>query len=339
MLTQIRIGVTFASWFSLVVLATSLSALGQATTLIQAKPREIGNLKPPAVGFEKGPVIPGLRDGAIPQGIAYAAERKKLIVSHYFDDGTKPSCLSVLNKRGGKLVATITLKDNLGKPHMGHAGGIAVMDDSLFVASDGQVMRYKLDAIISDNPPEAVLPVASSRSETKASFCSATEKFLFVGEFAYQQKFITDRSHHLNVRDGETQRAWVCGYSINDPFGDPELVLSIPDRVQGMCVTDKYIFLSVSYGRMNRSEILIYRNPIDEKAHMLATVRSGKKVPLWILDCENPLSKIDFPPMSEGIVMIDGRLAVISESGAKKYAFGGKGPLDYILFLDTSEIP
>jgi len=59
----------------------------------------------------------------------------------------------------------------------------------------------------------------------------------------------------------------------------------------------------------------------------------GTTVPLWYLDGENCLKKIDFPPMAEGITMIGGRLAVLSESGATKYQRGGKGALDFILLL------
>ena len=68
----------------------------------------------------------------------------------------------------------------------------------------------------------------------------------------------------------------------------------------------------------------------------MVKVNSGATVPLWFLDGENYLGEIDFPPMSEGIVMIGDRLAVLSESGAQKYQFGGKGPLDLVVLLDVS---
>jgi hypothetical protein len=41
--------------------------------------------------------------------------------------------------------------------------------------------------------------------------------------------------------------------------------------------------------------------------------------------------------MSEGITMIDDRLAVLSESGAEKYQQGGLGPLDHIVLIDLEE--
>ena len=104
-----------------------------------------------------------------------------------------------------------------------------------------------------------------------------------------------------------------------------------------MHVTDGRVFLSLSYGRRNRSTIVIYRNPLREAAHSKVTLSDGTTVPLWYLDGENYLTEIDFPPMAEGITMIGNRLAVLSESGAAKFQPRGKGPLDFILLLDVSE--
>ncbi len=47
---------------------------------------------------------------------------------------------------------------------------------------------------------------------------------------------------------------------------------------------------------------------------LACALRSGDKVPLWFLDGRNYIGEIDFPPMSEGIVMIGEQLAVLSES-------------------------
>jgi hypothetical protein len=83
--------------------------------------------------------------------------------------------------------------------------------------------------------------------------------------------------------------------------------------------------------------IVVYRNPIGDEPHTTVTLSNGNRVPLWFLDGENYLGEIDFPPMSEGIVMIGNQLAVLSESGANKYQFGGKGPVDRVMLLDVSQ--
>lgn len=102
-------------------------------------------------------------------------------------------------------------------------------------------------------------------------------------------------------------------------------------------MTDGRLFLSLSYGRGNRSTIVIYRNPLREAPHSKATLSDGTTVPLWYLDGENYLREIDFPPMAEGITMIGNRLAVLPESGAAKFQSRGKGALDYILLLDVPQ--
>jgi len=255
-----------------------------------------------------------------------------MLISHYCERG--PACVSILEN--GRLVSAVTLNEISGRPHGGHAGGLAVAGDSIFVASDGSVLQYELASLIQKQPPATVTPEHIRNCETNADFCTATDELLLVGEFTYRDKYPTRPSHHLKDRKGVRKYAWVCGYDLKHPLGPPTCVLSVRQKVQGMCVSGDLVFLSVSYGRRNRSLIVVYRNPIGQPAHRAVKLRDGRTVPLWFLDGENYLGEIDFPPMSEGIVMIRNRLAVLSESGAEKYQSGGRGPLDVILSLDVS---
>lgn len=319
----------------LLALVVNLQAADEpSVSLAQGEPRNAGGLEPPSVPYIRGPVIPGLQQKAVPQGMAVTGQR--IFISHYFDDG--PSCLSVLDGETGVLQASVVLREAAGKTHRGHVGGIAVLGDSLFVASDGKCLQYALEPLLREKLPQSVLPVASRRCETAASFCAATDELLLIGEFAHGLQYRTATSHHLRDRKGVRKYAWVCGYPADDPFGPPTCVLSIRQRVQGICVSGDRVYLSISWGRRNRSTIAVYRNPIGGAAHSTARLRDGTAVPLWFLDGENWLGNINFPPMSEGIVMLKDRLAVLAESGAGKYQRGGKGPLDQILLLDVSGI-
>ena len=318
--------------------ATSLAASNPQTDqgqppLTQAPPRDYRRLKPPSVPFVEGPIVPGLRQNAVPQGITYARAQNRILISHYFDDA--PSRVSIVDNSNGAITSSIVLKEGPARFHHGHVGGIAALDGSLWVASDGQILRYDLKPLLSDRPPATVVPVAIRRAETKASFCTATADTLFVGEFAYGSDYPTDRSHHSRDRRGVKKYAWVCGYSANDPLGKPTFVLSVRQRVQGMHVTDGRVYLSLSHGRRNRSTIVVYRNPLREAPHSKVGLSDGVTVPLWHLDGANYLTEIDFPPMAEGIAMIGNRLAVLSESGATKFQRRGKGALDMILLLDV----
>ena len=261
--------------------------------------------------------------------------KNAILISHYFENAA--SCVSVVNMTTGQLVSCVTLQDHVGQPHHGHVGGLAVLGDSLFVASDQRVFRYKLADFFMRNSESALAASASQQSETKASFCTATTKRLFVGEFAYGTKYPTESSHHLKDRAGVRKYAWVCGYDRNDRLGMPTCVLSVRQKVQGMCVSGDRVYLSVSYGRANRSRIVVYRNPIGDEAHKTVPLSNGTTVPLWFLDGKNYIGEIDCPPMSEGIVMIGDQLAVLYESGANRFQLGGKGPVDRLMLLDVSQ--
>lgn len=320
---------------ALVIFVWAPVVAGREMPVSQAAPRNYEKLKPPSVPFIPGPVIPGLRQNAVPQGIAFSAKRNRLLISHYFDDAA--SCVSVLDYDSGKLRSVVSLADPSGRPLRGHVGGIAVISKSLFAASGGYIYQYRIGGFLKPDPGSLAKPVAARKCETKASFCTATKDMLFVGEFSYGKKYPTHPSHHLRDRKGTRRTAWVCGYERADLMGKPKCVLSIRQKVQGMCISGNRVFLSASYGRGNRSRIYVYKNPIGGAAHKTVSLSGGGKVPLWFLDGENYIGKIDFPPMAEGIVMIGDRLAVLSESGAAKYQSKGKGPLDRVLLLDVSK--
>ena len=320
---------------SVVVLSTASPVWSQPFRLEQSAPRSATKIKPPAVTASPGPIIPGLRQGAVPQGLTFAPERNRLLISHYFENA--PSCISALDVSTGKMTSCVTLEGPDGQRHRGHVGGVAVRNDSLFVASDGQVIRFRLADFASGDPQATARAVSAHRCATNASFCAAASDLLLVGEFAYGKVYPTDSSHHLKDRKGVRKYAWVCGYDSTAPPESPSFVLSVRQRVQGICVSRDRVYLSVSYGRTNRSLIVVYQNPIGKAPHRTVTLSGGATVPLWFLDGVNYVDEIDFPPMSEGIVMVGDRLAVLSESGAGKYLLGGKGPLDRVLLLNVSQ--
>ncbi len=319
----------------LVGLAHSVEACGQQARFSQSVPRNPTGLKQPSVTTAAGPVIPGLQQGAVPQGIAFVPKNNVMLISHDF--GKAASCVSVIDVATGKMSSHVTLQDQTKQPHYGHVGGIVAVKDSLFVASDERVLHYNLTDFVTLNPRSPVSATASWKSETKASFCTTAPGLLLVGEFAYGLKYRTKPSHHLTDRMGVRKFAWVCGYDVNHPMADPTCVLSVRQRAQGMCVSGDRVYLSISYGRSKRSLIAVYRNPIGKDAHQRVEVIPGKEIPLWFLDGKNYIGEIDCPPMSEGIAMVGDQLAVVFESGADQYQLGGQGPVDRVLLLDVSQ--
>jgi len=63
---------------------------------------------------------------------------------------------------------------------------------------------------------------------------------------------------------------------------------------------------------------------------------NNKNIPLRYLDGKNHIHTVEFPPMSEGIAYINDKLAILTESVAKKYQKGGKGPIDNIIYMKDS---
>jgi len=330
----------FICFVSILYLLVSFDGFGQkpvlAPPLHQDNPRPIGQGLIRSENYQMGPVIPGLQQGAVPQGLAYSEKHNLIFISFYFDRPL-PSSLSVIDGSTKKCIGTFALKESAIAYHYGHVGGIAVSDAFVWVSSNGKLYKYTLSDIITDYTMRALAPMRVTPTETNASFVTFYKNRLYVGEFAYGSRYKTKKSHHMEDRTGEKQSAWVSAYNTNEAGNTSEYILSIREKVQGICITDDHIFLSISYGRRNRSTIAVYENPLGEQPHKNIALDDGRTIPLWYLDGKNLIKEIDFPPMSEGVTMINGKLAVLSESGAEKYQNGGLGPLDYLILLDLEE--
>lgn len=339
----LKIKVGYKAWLYLLpAFYLSLSSYGftqessPVPQLHQEIPREISTGLLNIKNYRLGPVIPGLQQGAIPQGLSYSKKYNSIFISFYF--GTHiPSVVSVIDRSNNASIGTFALKESLNSFHYGHVGGLTVSDNFVWVSSNGKLYKYKISDITNNTSSRALVPISAIETETKASFVTYYQEVLFVGEFAYGGKYKTKNLHHIENRDGVKHYAWVCGYNVDTKRNGLKYILSIRQKVQGICITDKYIFLSISYGRRNRSIIEVYKNPLQEQPHRTVTLENGLKAPLWYLDGKNIIREIDFPPMSEGITLIDGKLAVLPESGAEKYQNGGLGPLDHIILIDLEE--
>ena len=310
-------------------------------TLKQHLPRSIKEGLIQLKEYEFGPVIPGLQQGAVPQGLAYSEKDELIFISSYFDKNQHPSAVSVIEQRPGKIIRTLMLKESETTFHYGHVGGLAVDDRFLWVASREKVYQYELETILYGLQTQTILPIHSFIPEARASFSTYSEGILWIGEFVYQGEplYHSKKTHHTTDRTGKTQYAWVCGYdtaTLSSESRRPQYTLSVPQKVQGIQFTEELVLLSISYGRRNKSKIAIYSNPLLKSPHTEIPWDDGKPVPLWYLDDNNKITEILLPPLAEGITMIHRQLAILFESGAKKFQHLGKGPIDSILLLDLN---
>lgn len=283
-----------------------------------------------------GPVVPGLKQGFVPQGVGYITEKKWYVISYYSSNGQN-SMLGIVDAETGKFVKGLGINDVGGAQYKGHAGGIAISAKNLWIASDSYLRRIKLDDIYSAKNGDKVTTVDKISTGNNASFAMYSNGVVWSGEFYEAQDYPTDKSHQLKAKDGMTHNAWMTGFRL-DPQTDtcafsgkstatPDYVLSIPGSVQGATVlSDGRFVLSESYGRNNDSTLETYKNVLKGKADTTVKI-NGKDVPLWILDGTCLTKKNTAFPMSEGIIEKDGAVDIVFESGASTYRDTCKYPL------------
>ncbi len=190
-------------------------------------------------------------------------------------------------------------------------------------------------------------------TETKGSFATYAGDVVWVGEFAYYpssgRRYETRRSHHLKDRAGNLRYGWAAGYKLDpgsDNFAEPEsksgkpqpdYILSIMDKVQGMTFTGNIIALSTSYGRANNSTLLIHSNHMNRQPDKYVKLSGERPVPLWFIDSGNAISKLVAPSMMEGITKYGNFLVLLFESGANKYQSGGFWPMDKTYLININK--
>ncbi|MVO99070.1 lamin tail domain-containing protein [Paenibacillus lutrae] len=300
-----------------------------------------------------GPVIPGLAQDAVPQGIGYYAANNWILTVSYMEDG-RPGPLSIVDNTTGQLVKTVHLYNEDGTPYVGHAGGISVSRDNAWIASGKNVFQVRLADLINAQDNSEVRFAGRVPLPVKASYNSFADGVLWVGEFYESKSYPTDPSHHITNRDGVQQYAWTAGFRL-DPVTDtfrsekwngdaatpavPDYLLSTTDKVQGISFMENSIVLSQSYGRNNDSALYRYNNPLQEPAHATGTVGTTS-VPLWFLDGQSAKatnSKLTIVPMSESIVPIGNELFVLLESGANTYRYTTTYVMDRMLKINWNQ--
>ena len=301
---------------------------------------------------EEGPLIPGLSQNLVPQGMAYWKNPDLMLISNYADDGSA-GVITVLSWTTGRFEKALYLYNQDGSPHIGHLGGLAISDRFLWVASGSGVYSIALEDIKNSKSGESIQLSRLFETETKGSFATYSDGILWVGEFTRQNgEYPVPESHHRATASGMTNYAWLGGYKLDretetlrrgkDSSGKiaPDYILSIPDEVQGAAFVDHMIVLSLSYGRKNKSRLEMYADPISDVSVSPEKLYSFSPDPtdLWILDDDLLLDRMIIPPMSEAVVLLGENLAVLFESGASKYRDTAQSPLDRIQIIPVQAV-
>ena len=300
---------------------------------------------------EDGPLIPGIFQAAVPQGMAYYSNKDLMLISNYMFD-SRPGCITAISMSDGLLKTTLWLLNPDGSPHMGHVGGLAVSKKYLWIASGKGVYYVSLETFENQLDNTNLPMTAFIQTAARGSFAAFSDGILWIGEFTSRDRSYTVPDfHHFKNHEGNMNHAWMAGFILDSEsdminrenivtgISYPDYILSIPHEVQGAAFTKGRIILSQSYGRKNNSRISVYFNPLEQLPHSFFVTDDNRSIPVWILDNQNLEVEITAPPMTEGIVDYKGSAAVLYESGSDKYRNTAKNPQDriHILTLITED--
>lgn len=259
--------------------------------------------------------IPALKDGFVPQGLAYADED---IYLHSGYNGAAMEIHVVIGKDAKEIIPV----DADDKVWEGHGGGISRAGNYVYVANDGMLIIFDYNTLLNAKDGDRVKSVGTFKVDNDASFCFADEAHIYVGEFYRPVVYETDPGQHYTTPAGDENKAIVSCYalledgSIADQY--PLYSISIRSQVQGFAVKDNVFILSSSWG-VSSSKLDFY----SELGYDGATISiSGKEVPLYYLDSSNHLKTVNMPAFSEGLDIVGDRVIISFESACNKYIVG-----------------
>ncbi len=290
----------------------------------------------------KGPVIPGLESGYVPQGICILDDKNTAAVSYYSSNGY-PSIISLINLENGKTEKAFRLKaDELFCYE--HVSGLAYDGENLWVCAKTGLYRVSKSELDSVKDGEALELKTFYNLGINTSFCNYASGYLWAGEF-YNKDYKTDKSHRFG-----SNNALAYGFHIGEitknkdvhirigtnNLAIPDLILSLPDEIQGLTLFGDYFAASHSYGRKNNSTLAFYKAHLSGESYADFSV-AGVSVPVYYLG--NPDKKITNIPMSEGIDLYgENEIIILYESGALKYSEnGGKNPTDSLYYFNAQK--
>ncbi len=278
--------------------------------------------------------IPGLDTSFCPQGLDYVEEDDLFLFSGYMTN--KTSSRIYVNDKDNK-VGMVQIPDYNGKTFKGHAGGIAVNKDNVYVANNEKVYVLSYSAI-KDNcykplEEQEALGMTAFSVNNNASFIFANEEGLWVGEFYMADKYETDPSHHVKTNDESVNCAWVEQYLFakNDGSDEeealkyglhsltPNQILTLPKKVQGFAIDGEGRFYLSESWNIFHSYLHIY-TPLEanEAPDRVVTINE-KEILMFDLNSNNLIKKIRMMPMSEDLDYANGKIYINFESACKKY--------------------
>lgn len=268
--------------------------------------------------------IPDIDKGYVPQGFCYIDSMNMYAVSSY-SDGDDNSIVSLIDAKSGERIKTVYLVYEDGGPCYAHVGGVCDIGDSLIVSTGKGVRRLKLDTIEKTDDYGYAKFSGRLATDMQASYVCSYGTTLFVGQFycfTPGNTYETPAEQRIYLPNGKRNYAMCEQFDLSDldkvfkaGKATPELVISMPNSVQGISFDGETFVTSASYSANGPSKIRYYNL---EKTDAVFNM-NGTDVPLVYLDEARAIRTVKVPPMVEGIDWCNGKICGIFESGAKKF--------------------
>ncbi|MCM1193250.1 MAG: hypothetical protein NC389_12580 [Acetatifactor muris] len=280
---------------------------------------------------ERGFLIPDCGRGFVAQGIAYDEQSGRFLVNGYQKDNIA-SPIYVIAPGAKKPDKTIRMALPDGTGYTGHAGGIAIYGDYIYVADGGghRLLVFSSQSVYdaADGSSVAAIGVfdtaVSDTDYIGPAFVTVDGNRLVTGEFYRNPNYPTPESHKFTTLAGDYQQALAVEYELDEQaqYGIvpvPVRAYTLPELAQGMCFDGGKIYVSTSWGTA-LSHIYQYDEAGLQLQGNIALL--GVEIPLYALDSAALLVDGVIAPMSEEIEIVDGRLYTMCESASNKYIFG-----------------
>lgn len=300
---------------------------------------------------EEGFIIPGLKEGFIPQGIFYEEENGIFLISGYYKSKAQPSRVIVVDSEGNfvKSVGCISRKGNKA---YGHFGGVAVYKDNVYVATTGVTHVLSLSEILNASDDDYVLIQGELYTDVTCSYVNVQGGVLYIGEFT--DITADDIKTATNVYSKNCFEKYYsrCNAFILDENGKygiksdkidsdnnmiPDFAFTTPFKVQGMCVlSDGRLVFSASATAVTNSHVYLYEDVTKGEPDEIISV-GGSDVPLYYCDNDALINTYRVPTYLEEVTLYpDGSVYLITESAASAYASQSKNPIDNVIKWDIN---
>ena len=273
--------------------------------------------------------MPGVRDGFVQQGFDYIPEKNVFLATGYMNDGSA-SRVYVIRADGSTTYTALKRAD--GRDYTGHTGGIAHFGDDLYITGSDGLDVFSCTDVLAGEPTTACKGTVLTYNDP--AYCYIYNGHILVGSFYRPGNYETPAYEHITTPAGETHRSIMTVFRLdtgaeNGIFPVPLAVISTPDQVQGMCITEEgHVVLSTSYG-MAPSKLLVYDRVrvVSASLAFAGITEDGvpfdfATLPVYYLDGSCLAREIVAPPMAEELVYLDGKIHIMNESASDKYIFG-----------------